>query len=75
MPLSYPTHFLNLFDLEFSWPIAITMMVLHCVVGLTATRVASRKGADTAKWLLWGLIGGTVALITALKLPPRSPES
>lgn len=74
MELSYLIYFPHLARLHFSLPIAITMMVLHCLVGLIAAKIAHSKGANLGKWLIWGLIGGTVALITALRISPHRPE-
>lgn len=53
-------------------PLTVTvMMLLHCIIGLVAARMAYRKGADLGLWLIWGMIGGTLSLITALRLSPR----
>ncbi|MDB9525969.1 hypothetical protein PN498_08225 [Oscillatoria sp. CS-180] len=53
-------------------PLSVTvMMLLHCLIGLLAAQIAHRRGADLGLWLVWGTIGGTVALITALRLSPR----
>jgi hypothetical protein len=46
-------------------------MFLHCLIGLVAAQVACRKGYDLGIWLLWGTLGGTVALIDALRRPRR----
>ncbi|QQE66646.1 hypothetical protein GFS31_33460 [Leptolyngbya sp. BL0902] len=48
-------------------PLLWLPMFLHCVIGLVAAQVASRKGYDLGLWLLWGLLGGTIALIDALR--------
>lgn len=45
------------------------MMLSHCLVGLVAAQVAQRKGYDLGVWLLWGLFGGTVALVDAMRRP------
>jgi hypothetical protein len=42
------------------------LLVLHCTIGLAAAQVAKRKGLNFSRWLTWGLIGGTPALIAAL---------
>ncbi|MEM9005847.1 MAG: hypothetical protein AAGE59_20275 [Cyanobacteria bacterium P01_F01_bin.86] len=73
MELSYPTHFAALPLVEFSLPLAMLMFCLHCLVGFIAARVAYRKGANLRPWLIWGMIGGTLALITACQDPPRLP--
>lgn len=50
---------------------------LHCIIGLVAAAVAQRRGFPAGKWLLWGLIGGTVALVSALLMTPpgKTPEA
>ncbi|HIK45849.1 MAG TPA: hypothetical protein IGR64_13350 [Leptolyngbyaceae cyanobacterium M65_K2018_010] len=50
---------------------AFIPMLLHCAVGLVAAQVAFRKGYDLGPWMLWGTIGGTVALLDAFRRPPR----
>ncbi|TVQ11411.1 MAG: hypothetical protein EA368_05585 [Leptolyngbya sp. DLM2.Bin27] len=45
---------------------------LHCAIGLVAARLAYGKGYDLGLWLVWGAIGGTVALIDALRRPRLS---
>jgi len=42
------------------------LLVLHCLIGLAAAQVAKRKGLNFSRWLTWGLIGGTPALVAAL---------
>ncbi|WP_155967583.1 hypothetical protein [Kamptonema formosum] len=42
------------------------LLVLHCAIGLAAAQVAKRKGLNFSRWLTWGLIGGTPALVAAL---------
>ena len=73
MELSYLTHLPDLAAVGLS-PITVIMMFLHCLIGLIAARMAYRKGADLGVWLLWGMVGGTLALVMALQRPPRSPE-
>ena len=50
---------------------------LHCIIGLGAAAVAKRRGFPARKWLFWGLIGGTVALVSALWMTPpgERPEA
>lgn len=54
-------------------PLVYIPLYLHCVIGLVAARVAHGKGYDLGLWLVWGAIGGTVALIDALRRPRLSP--
>lgn len=56
-------------------PLLWLPMFLHCLIGLVAAQVAFRKGYDLSRWLLWGLVGGTVALIDALRRPRRHSPS
>lgn len=46
-------------------------MLLHCIIGLVAAQVAFRKGYDLGLWILWGTLGGTIALLDALRRPDR----
>jgi len=48
------------------------LMLAHCAIGLGAALVAQRKGYDLGLWILWGTLGGTVALIDALRRPRRT---
>jgi hypothetical protein len=41
-------------------------------MGLLAAGVAQRKGYPRVFWLIWGLIGGTVAFVTASRLKPKT---
>lgn len=73
MELSYLTTFPELAAIGFSLVVVI-MMFLHCLIGLVAAQLAYRKGADLGNWLIWGMIGGTLSLVTALRLPAKSAE-
>lgn len=70
MGLSYLNTFPDLAAIGFSLAVGI-MMLLHCLIGLVAAQLAHRKGANLGGWLIWGMIGGTLSLVTALKLPSR----
>jgi|GEM_PF-1118062 len=73
MPSSYLTDFPNLAAI--GWPLSVVvMLLLHCAIGLVAAQLANRKGADLGLWLIWGMIGGTLSLVTALRLS-ADPES
>lgn len=54
-------------------PLVYIPLYLHCVIGLVAARAAYAKGYDLGLWLVWGAIGGTVALIDALRRPRLLP--
>ncbi|NES93206.1 MAG: hypothetical protein F6K13_30555 [Okeania sp. SIO2B9] len=47
-------------------------MILHCVIGTAAAFVAKSGGRNFNIWLGWGLLGGTIALITAFLLPAKN---
>jgi steroid 5-alpha reductase family enzyme len=53
-------------------PIIALLAVLHCVIGLAAAAIAQRKGCNRNQWLVWGLIGGTVALVMAVLIEEKT---
>lgn len=72
---------LRLFDLSLTetsvivWPLVPGLMLwLHCLIGLMAARTAYRRGGDLGLWIPWGLVGGTLALLTALMEPSSAPS-
>jgi hypothetical protein len=74
MPSSYLTDLPDLAAIGL--PISVVVMsLLHCLIGLVAAQVAQRKGADLGVWLIWGMIGGTLSLVTALNLPAKNRRS
>jgi hypothetical protein len=48
------------------------LLNLHLAIGTLAAFTAQRKGRKLSRWLLIGWIGGTPALIAALRLKPKS---
>lgn len=50
-------------------PPSYFMLLSHCLLGLVAAQVAQRKGRDLSFWLIWGAIGGTLALVSAIAAP------
>ena len=50
-------------------PLGIGLMVLHCVIGVAAAIVAQQRGLSFRRWIWIGLLGGTIALIAALRKP------
>jgi len=54
-----------LIDLKMQ-PLLLTLLTLHCVMGVMAAIVAQRKGKNFRQWLIWGLIGGTPTLLVAI---------
>ncbi len=55
-------------------PALYVMLNLHCLIGGIAAVVASRKGYNLGVWLIFGLIGGTVALIYAIVSKPQNAK-
>lgn len=56
----------SLSETTLAFPLIPTLMMeLHCLIGLVAARTGYHRGGDLGQWLLWGILGGTVALITA----------
>ena len=47
------------------------LMLLHCLIGLSAAIVADSKGYSFSVWLLIGFLGGTFALIASLILKSK----
>lgn len=47
-------------------PTLYLLFNLHCLIGGIAAVVAARKGYSLGRWLLWGLLGGTGALIVSV---------
>jgi hypothetical protein len=56
--------------IEFPLVPVLFLAIFHCIMGGLATVVAVRKGRSLNLWLLFGLIGGTVALVAAIALKP-----
>lgn len=54
-----------------SIPPVYVLMLSHCVIGLAAAQIAQRKGYDLGRWMIWGAIGGTAALVDVLRRPSR----
>jgi len=51
------------------------LLLLHCTIGLVAAQIAYRQGQDLGRWLIWGMVGGTLALVMAVTHGLRSPGS
>jgi hypothetical protein len=64
----------RLFGLSLVQSLTIASLV-HCLLGVSATIVAVRKGRDWRGWLPIGLIGGTLALVIALRLKPSQQST
>ncbi|MBD2326530.1 hypothetical protein [Alkalinema sp. FACHB-956] len=50
------------------WIVAIAG-ILHLMIGTVAAAIAVQRGKSWKQWLVIGWIGGTPALIAALRLP------
>ncbi len=48
----------------------LVALVLHCLIGALAAAIAGRKGYGQWRWILIGQVGGTLALIAAIRLNP-----
>lgn len=53
-------------------PAVLTLAIAHCAIGTVAAVVAQRRGLPFQRWLLLGLIGGTVALVAACVVSPKT---
>ncbi|KGF73584.1 hypothetical protein DO97_19120 [Neosynechococcus sphagnicola sy1] len=50
------------------------LLNLHCLLGGIAAIIAQRKGRHLGRWLILGLVGGTLALVAAIALK-RIPQT
>ena len=50
------------------------LLGIHCLMGAIAAIVAQQKGYRLEKWLLYGLLGGTISLIWALTLKKQERD-
>jgi uncharacterized membrane protein len=62
--------FFDMFNLAPQW--YLIPLVLHCGVGVVAALTAQKKGFNLKRWLVFGVIVGTPALIVALLAKPRA---
>ena len=53
-------------------PTLYLLLNLHCLLGGIAAVVAARKGYSLVRWLLWGLLGGTGALIVSVVMQRKA---
>jgi hypothetical protein len=51
------------------------LLCFHCLIGAVATFIATRKGRSLGNWFLFGLLGGTIALVAILIMPPQEQPS
>jgi hypothetical protein len=57
-------------ELTFNSPFFL-LFGLHCLIGAVGAIIAQNKGYSLGKWLLFGLVGGTFALIAILLKPEK----
>ena len=55
-------------NLQIDPGLALFLLFFHCLIGGIAALIAKQKGRSYGRWLILGLIGGTVVLIAALFL-------
>lgn len=46
-------------------------LVVHCLMGTLAAIAAHKKGLNLRRWIIFGIIGGTPALIAAILAKPK----
>lgn len=51
---------------------ALFLFGLHCLIGAIAALIAQQKGHRLGAALAIGLVGGSLALLWALRLPPST---
>lgn len=51
--------------------LSLFLLFFHCLIGGIAALIAKQKGRSYSRWIMLGLIGGTVAFIAALFLKPE----
>ncbi|MDJ0519415.1 MAG: hypothetical protein QNJ74_25225 [Trichodesmium sp. MO_231.B1] len=57
---------------EIHWQLFWILMILHCLIGTAAAFVAKSRARNFNIWLGWGLLGGTIALITVFLMPAKN---
>ncbi len=50
-------------------PLVYTLLGVHCLFGALGAIIAVGKGYRLGRWLLYGLIGGTVTLVGSIVMP------
>jgi hypothetical protein len=46
-------------------------LILHCFMGGMAAIAAYKKGLNLKRWIIFGIIGGTPALVAAILAKPK----
>jgi hypothetical protein len=59
------------FDPQISPQWYLIPLVLHCFMGGLAAISAHKKGLNLKRWIIFGIIGGTPALIAAILAKPK----
>jgi len=60
-----------LFDPQLAPQWYLIPLTLHCVMGGMAAIAAHKKGLNLKRWIVFGMIGGTPALIAAILAKPK----
>ncbi len=71
MPISLPVTVPSMATMEFPLSVCV-LLFFHCAIGLVAANLAHRKGGDLGLWFCWGMVGGTLSLVTALLWQPSA---
>lgn len=53
-------------------PAIYLLLNIHCLIGGIGAVVAQRKGYNLVRWLLLGLLGGTITFFVALMLADKN---
>jgi hypothetical protein len=60
-----------LFDPQMTLKWYLVPLTLHCLMGGMAAIAAHKKGLNLKRWIIFGIIGGTPALIAAILAKPK----
>jgi hypothetical protein len=55
-------------------PAFYPLLFFHCSIGGIATLIAKQKGYNQWLWLLFGLIGGTVAFMVIISMKAKDSQ-
>lgn len=60
-----------LFDPQLASQWYLILATVHCFMGTLAAIAAHKKGLNLKRWIIFGIIGGTPALIAAILAKPK----
>lgn len=60
-----------LFDPQLASQWYLILATVYCVMGTLAAIAAHKKGLNLKRWIIFGIIGGTPALIAAILAKPK----